>query len=56
MTSSDEVFVLEEQCGAQPTGLHQGIVVNVVLIQGPLRARGQPEVVGAQLHDDARGA
>jgi hypothetical protein len=48
--------MLEEQCGAKPSGLHQGIVVDVVLIQGPLWARGQPEVVGAQLHNDARGA
>lgn len=48
--------MLEEQRRAQPAGLHQGIVVDVVLVQGPLRARGQPEVVGAQLHNDARGA
>lgn len=56
MAPSDEVFVLEEQGRAQPAGLHQGVVVDVVLIQGPLWARGQPEVVGTQLHDDAGGA
>ena len=56
MAPSDQVFVLEQQGGAEPAGLHQGVVVHVVLVQGPLRAGRQPEVVGAEPHYDARGA
>lgn len=47
MTPSNKFLVLEEQCRAQPAGLHQGVIVDVVLVQSPLWARGQPEVVGA---------
>lgn len=55
MTPSNEIFVLEEECGAEPPGLHQRVVVNVILVECPLGTGGQPEVVGAQPHYDARG-
>lgn len=56
MTPANQVLVLEQQGRAQPAGFHQGVVVDVVLVQRPLRARRQAEVVGAQPHDDARRA
>lgn len=56
MTPANQVLVLEQQGRAEPAGFHQGVVVDVVLVQRPLRARRQAEVVGAQPHDDARRA
>lgn len=46
---ADGLLVLEEQGGAQAPRLHLGAVAHVVLVQSPLRARRQPEVVGGQL-------
>lgn len=54
MTPSDQVLVLEEEGGAEPAGLHQGAVVDVVLVQGPLRPGRQAEVVGAQPYYNPR--
>lgn len=54
MTPSDQVFVLEEEGRAESAGLHQGAVVDVVLVQGPLWPGGQAEVVGAQPYYNPR--